>query len=86
MHLGLPIGNLKHVENFFSDKFRKVERSFYSLNSLGVNSTGLNYFIISNIYKKFSQSSFYYGLETNYLRIECLNKINVRQNVLLTNL
>ena len=63
--------------NFFSEKFRKVERSFYSLNSLGVNSTGLNYFIISNIYKKFSQSSFYYGLETNYLRKECLNKINI---------
>ena len=42
-------------------------------------------FLISKIYKKFSQSIFYYGLETNYIRKECLNKINIRQNILMKN-
>jgi hypothetical protein len=85
-HLGLPIGNQIHVENFFSDKFKKVEKSFYSLYSLGCNSNGLNFHIISKIYKNFSQSIFYYGLETNFIGKECLNKLNIRQNILLKNI
>ena len=64
IHLGLPIGNQQHIEDFFNAKFRKVERSHYSLYSLGCNKNGLNFFLISNIYKKFSQPIFYYGLET----------------------
>ena len=62
-HLGLPIGNQQHVEDFFNWKFNKVERVHYSLYSLGCNKNGLNFFWISNIYKKFSQSIFYYGLK-----------------------
>ena len=75
----------KHVEEFFCEKFKKVERSFYSLYSLGCNNYGLNFHIIASIYKKFSQSIFYYGLETNYIRKQCLNNINIRQNTLLEN-
>ena len=85
IHLGLPIGNQKHVEEFFCENFKKVERSFYSLYSLGCNNYGLNFHIIASIYKKFSQSIFYYGLETNYIRKQCLNNINIRQNTLLKN-
>ena len=70
----------------FCEKFRKVERTFYSLYSLGCNNHGLNYHTISSIYKKFCQSIFYYGLETNFIRKKCLNKINVRQNTLLKNI
>ena len=54
IHLGLPISNQKHVEDFFNAKFRKVEQSHYSLYSLGCNSNGLNFFLISDIKKKFS--------------------------------
>jgi hypothetical protein len=85
-HLGLPIGNQNHVEDFFCEKFRKVERSLYSLYSLGCNSYGLNFQTISSIYKKFCQSIFYYGLETNFIRKQCINKLNVRQNILLKNI
>ena len=85
IHLGLPIGNQQHIEDFFNAKFSKVERSHYSLYSLGCNKNGLNFFLISDIYKKFSQSIFYYGLETNYIRKDCLNKINIRQNILIKN-
>ena len=85
IHLGLPIGNQKHIEEFFCDKFKKVERSLYTLYSLGCKANGLNYYLIANIYKKFCQSIFYYGLETNYIRKECLNMINTRQNILLKN-
>ena len=86
MHLGLPIGNQTHVEEFFCEKFRKVERSLYSLYSLGCNNNGLNFHTIANIYKTFCQSIFYYGLETNFIRKQCLNKINVRENTLLKNI
>ena len=86
MHLDLPIGNQTHVEECFCEKFRKVERSLYSLYSLGCNNNGLNFHTIANIYKKFCQSIFYYGLETNFIRKQCLNKINVRQNTLLKNI
>jgi hypothetical protein len=74
IHLGLPIGNQNIVDDFFCEKFRKVERTFYSLYSLGCNNHGLNYHTISSIYKKFCQSIFYYGLETNFIRKKCLNK------------
>ncbi len=30
IHLGLPIGSQKHVEEFFSEKFRKVERILFA--------------------------------------------------------
>jgi hypothetical protein len=68
------------------NELRKVERTFYSLYSLGCNNHGLNCHTISSIYKKFCQSIFYYGLETNFIRKKCLNKINVRQNTLLKNI
>ena len=55
------------------------------MHSLGCNSNGLNFFTISSIYKKFSQSIFYYGLETNYIRKECIKKLNIRQNILIKN-
>jgi hypothetical protein len=85
-HLGLPIGNQNYIEDFFYEKFRKVKRSFYSLYSLGCNSYGLNFQTISSIYKKIFQSIFYYGLETNFIMKQCLNKLNVRKNILLKNI
>ena len=86
IHLGPPIGNQKHIEEFFCEKFKKVEKSFYSLSSVGCNSKGLNYFIVSNIYKKFCQSIFYYGLETNYFRKDCLKKLDLRQSIFIKNI
>ena len=74
------------MEEFFCEKSRQVERSFYSLYSLGCNNNGFNFHIIANIYKKFCQSIFYYGLEINFIRKQCLNQLRVRQNTLLKNI
>jgi hypothetical protein len=35
IHLGLPIGSREFVNNHLKGKFKKVERSFYSLYGLG---------------------------------------------------
>jgi hypothetical protein len=80
----MPIGDQLHVEEFFNGTFRKIERIHYSLYSLGWNINGLKFFLISNIYTKFSQSIFCYGLETHYIR-KCFIKINIRENILIKN-
>jgi hypothetical protein len=81
----MPIGDKKFVENHFLNKFRKVEKSFYSLNSVGCKPNGINYFMIAKLYKKFCQSIFFYGLETNFISKTTLNILNVRQNILVKN-
>ena len=85
IHLGMPIGDRKFVEHFFCQKFRNVEKSYYSLYGMGCRPDGLNYYTSADIYKKFCQSSFYYGLETNYISKTTLNYLNIRQNILIKN-
>jgi hypothetical protein len=63
IHLGLPIGSREYRNNYLKEKFKKVERSFYSLYSLGCKPNELNPFKISEIYKTFCQSILLYGLE-----------------------
>ena len=75
---------MNYLKNFFC-KISKRKKSFNSLHSLGCNKKGINYQVILKMYKKFSQSVFYYGLDTNYFRKECLHNLNVRQNILLKN-
>ena len=81
----MPIGDRKFVEHFFCQKFRNVEKSYYSLYGMGCRPDGLNYYTPADIYKKFCQSSFYYGLETNYISKATLNYLNIRQNILIKN-
>lgn len=85
IHLGMPVGSKKYVEEFFCQKFRKGECSLYSLYGFGCNDKGLAYNIIGDIYKRFCQSTFYYGLETNYISEKILRYIDIRQNTLLKN-
>ena len=83
VHLGMPIGKNKFVEDFFCQKFRNEEKSYYSLYGIGCRPDGINFEISANIYKKFCQSSFYYGLETNYISKTTLNKLNIRQSIIV---
>jgi hypothetical protein len=85
IHLGIPFGNSAYVCKFFNEKFNKVERSFYSLHSLGCKPKGLNTFIISKTYKKMFQSIIFYGFETCYLSRSNLKELNIRQNILIKN-
>ena len=63
IYLGLPIGNNEYKEDFIENKFKKTERSFYSLYKLGCKPYALCPRTIAFIYKQFSQSIFKYGLE-----------------------
>ena len=65
VHLSMHIGSNEFVEEFFCQKFRNVEKSYYSPYGIGCRPGGMNFAISANIYKKFCQSWFYYGLETN---------------------
>ena len=85
VHLGLPIGDKVTVNNFLKDKFKKVERSFYSLYTLGCRRNKLNPFIISELYKTFSQSILLYGFEILNYSKTAINEINIRQNILIKN-
>jgi hypothetical protein len=85
IYLGLPIGNSKFVEDFFINKMRKVEKSMYSLRSLGCKSGTLHPRAIAFIYKQYCQSIIKFGLENLHLDTSFLNLLNVRQNILIKN-
>ena len=83
IHLGLPIGSREYTNNNLKEKFKKVERSFFSLYGLGCKPNGLNPFTISEIYKTFCQSILLYGLEIFNFSNATINEINIRQNILI---
>ena len=86
MHLGVLIGNRESGFKHMDEKFNRVERSLYSLYSLGCRPDGFHPLLSVDIYKKFCQSLFYYGLEVSYLNKTQLQSLNTRQNVLLRRL
>jgi hypothetical protein len=84
IHLGLgPIGSREYTNIYLKEKFKKVERSFYSLYSLGCKPNVLNPFTISEIYKIFCQSILLYGLEIFNFSNGTINELNIRQNILI---
>ena len=83
IHLGLPIGSREYTNNYLKEKFKKVERSFYSLYNFGCKPTGLNPLSISDIYKTFCQSILLYGIEIFNFSNGTINELNIRQNILI---
>lgn len=83
LYLGFPIGEKKFIQEFFENKFKKVEKSFYSLYTLGCRPYGLNPKTIAFIYKQYCQSIFKYGLEFGHLTKKALEDFNIRQNILI---
>jgi len=82
LYLGLPVSKTTKFD-FFDEKFRKVEKAFYSLNGLGCKPQNLSPFSIGFIYKQYCQSIFSYGLECMYLPAYKQNEYNIRQNILI---
>jgi hypothetical protein len=82
-YLGLILSKESSNIGFFDEKFKKVERSFYSLYGLGCKPRHLSPFSIGFIYKQYCQSIFRYGLECLHLPAYKLNEYNTRQNLLL---
>ena len=52
---------------------------------MGCRPNGLNPFIVSDIYKTFSQSILLYGLEVLNYSATAINEVNIRQNILIKN-
>ena len=83
IYLGFPIGDQKFSEEFVEMKFKKLEKSFYSLYSLGCQPCGLNPMTTSFIYKQYCQSILKYGLEFVFITKRNLESVNIRQNILI---
>ena len=83
IYLGLPIGDTQFKETFIQDKFKKCEKSFYSLYGLGCKPNALNPRTIAFIYKQYCQSLFKFGFENLFLSKDKLNILNKRQNILI---
>lgn len=82
VYLGLPIGNDRYVEEFFSEKFKKkTEKSTYSSRALGLKPNALTPETISFIYKQYCQSIFKFGSENLFISKPLLGLLNVRQNI-----
>ena len=85
VYLGLPVGDAKYVENFYSDRMTKCEKALYSLKSIGCSPQKLHPYAIGFVYKQFCQSILKFGFEFVYLRKSFIDHLNVRQNLLLKN-
>ena len=85
VYLGLPVGDINYVENFYSERMSKCEGAFYSLKSIGCSPHKLHPHAVGFIYKQFCQSILMFGFEFVYLISSFVDQLNVRQNLLLKN-
>ena len=65
------------------NKMKKVEKSFYSLNSVGCKPKLMNPETIAFLYKQFSQSIFRYHLDNIFINEKSLKEFDIRQNILI---
>ena len=65
--------------DFFIDKSKNVSNSFYSLNSFGFKSGGVNPFLQPSIYKTFCSWRILYGMEIMNINKKTRNILNVEQ-------
>ena len=82
-YLGLPIGDRTFVEEYMEEKFRSVEKAFFSIRQIGLHKDSINPFCLGFIYKQFCQSIFVYGLELIYLNKRLLGHFQSRQGVII---
>jgi hypothetical protein len=68
---------------YLVDKFSKVRKSFFSLNSFGIKPGGLNPFLQAFIYNTYCLSKITYGLEIMSINKKTINTMNVMQNKLI---
>ena len=83
VYLGLPVGNRNYVLEYFNEKMKKVEKSFFSLRGLGWKPASLHPKSIAFLFKQFCQSIAKFGLENIYLSSTDLKSLNTRQSMLV---
>jgi len=86
VYLGLPIGGVDFVEEFYLEKMRSCEKALYSMKNIGCNPYRLHPLAVGFIYKQYCQSILKFGFEFVQLRRSFLSMLDVRQNILLKNI
>ena len=82
-YLGLLLRRREFVAKFIEEKWKKVERSFYSLYGLGCKPMVSNPKLISFLFKQYCQSSFRHILDNIFITNSLLNELQTRQNLLI---
>ena len=83
VYLGMPIGTHEFAMMHFRNKFKKVEKAFYSLRGVGCKVGLLSPKSMAFIYKQYCQAICKFGMECIYIDEKTLGEFNVRQNMLL---
>lgn len=74
-YLGLPIGDNNFTWKLIEEKWKKVEKCFYSLYGIGCKSKSACFSVTSFLYKQFCQSIFRYNLDFVYLTEKRLKEL-----------
>ena len=82
-YLGLPIGDSKYVSEYLEEKWKKVEKSFYSFYGLDFKPKMSSPDLVAFLYKQFCQSIFRYHLDIVIIGEKKLGEFDIRQNFLL---
>ena len=83
IYLGLPLGKKEFIEEFVDNKWKSVEKSFYSLYGMGCKPKRTNPHLIAFLYKQYCQSIFRSCLDNLFISERQLNELELRQNMLL---
>jgi len=81
--LGIDINNDFDFKKTACEKFKKVQKSIFSLSYLGLTPNGVSPFLKSFLYKTYCLSQFTYGLETSTLNVKTRDYLNIAQNNLI---
>ena len=82
-YLGLPIGSNNFITEFVEEKWKKVEKSMYSLYGLGCKPSVMNPNLVGFLYKQYCQSIFRHILDNIYIPSSLLKEFDIRQNILI---
>ena len=85
-YLGIEINNNFDPNITAIEKFKKVQKSIFSLSFLGLRPNKISPFLQSSIFKTFCLSQFTYALETTTLNQKTRNYLNICQNNLIRQL
>ena len=77
-YLGLPLGNNLFIREFIEEKWKKVERSFYSLYGIGCKPMVSSPRLIGFLYKQYCQSIFRHILDNVLIPCSLLKELDTR--------
>ena len=82
-YLGIEIKNNFDFDQSSINKFKKVQKSIFSLSFIGLKPFGISPLLQSFIYKTFCLSQFTYGIESITLQSSTRDYLNTSQNNLI---